>query len=310
MKAAKDHPELAAAIGRAINTGGQAATGTLAATGNPKEAAEAGAAGGVVGAIAEPVANAVSKGVKSLVTNIPKETEAKLVDAIDSIATNNGLEETGASTAREAVSDLANQYQKRAQDVYQQLDEEAPGFQELKDKIAQYEKAYKIQLNTDPSKAEEIAGDLNEAKARMFGTPANSETGEKAVPGLINEDQQALWDKADADYSRFKALQRVQGKVNVASMDAGGNTGELQGGWNDKGVRQLGTGFRSLSNATRKGAPGDVLAKAFGPDADTLRDIVAEGVKTSNRKLATSALLGVLGVTAGAEHSKLGYLAA
>jgi hypothetical protein len=271
LKTIQDHPVLAHVAGKALTSAGEAGTGTFVDTGSPKKAAEGAAIGAVAGPALEGVsavagkagkvasaisgkASEIASGLRNLATDIPKETESKLVSAIGDAAENSGFERGEASTLKDAVSNLADNFKSRAQGVYQQLDEDAPGFQELKDKIANLKSAYKQQLNFDPTKADEIAGTLKSAEANMAD--------------LLDDGQRARWSQADQDWSRYKALQQVQGKANRAASDL--TSDELQD------VGSLHSGVRSLTNATRKGAPIDVLAKAFGDDAASIRQIVQD----------------------------------
>lgn len=223
----------------------------------------------------------VGSGLSDLATNIPKQTESKLVDAIGDAAENAGFERGDSSTLKDAVSDLANNFKSRAQDVYQKLDEEAPGFQELKDKIGQLKSAYKTQLNLDPMKADEIAGTLKQAQSNMAD--------------LLDEGQQARWKQADQDWSRYSALQEVQGVANKAASDLTSNA--LQD------VNKLHSGVTSLSSKMRSGKPIDVLAKAFGDDAGNIRDIVQDAADTKSNTQAAKLFLKWAAGAAGAGYA-------
>ena len=262
VKAAINHAMTATRVGAV--TGAE----TTAKTGDVEKGLEAGAVGAVATPIAEGAgalagkagkliadkAGELASGVKGMFTDIPKEAEGKLVDAIGDASENAGFDRGNSETLKDAVSDLSSNFKDRAQGVYQGLDDEAPGFQELRDKIANMKSAYKAQLNLDPAKADAIAGDLKEAQATM--------------DDLLDGGQKARWSQADQDWSRYKALQQVQGKANRAATDL--TSDELQD------VDSLHSGVRSLSNATRKGNPIDVLAKAFGEDAGNIRSIVQD----------------------------------
>jgi hypothetical protein len=90
---------------------------------------------------ASDVATGAVRSLKAVPKNVPAAVESNLVDTLGDIAEKNGLERPTATTAREATSQLADQYKSRAQSVYQQLDDDAPGFQELRDQIAKHQKA-------------------------------------------------------------------------------------------------------------------------------------------------------------------------
>lgn len=236
------------------------------ATNAGKEAASA--IGNKVSTVGSAVANKVStvaSGTKALLSDIPAKTESNLVDAVGDAAENAGFERGNSDTLKDAVADLAGKFKGRAQGVYKQLDSEAPGFQELRDKIGQLTQAFKTQQNLDPEKASEIKSILDTAQSSM--------------DSLLDEGQKARWKLADQDWTRFKALQRVQGKANAAASDL--TSPELQD------VGKLQSGVRSLTNTTRKGEPLDLLARAFGEDAGKIRQVIQEGANmTSNSQAA------------------------
>jgi hypothetical protein len=288
-KAAMEH------VMNGFRAGTVTGTETAVKTGDLEKGAEAGAIGGVTGGVASAASGAAGKlatGIKGMLTDIPAATESKLVSAIGDAAENAGFERPASdvATLKDAVRDLSDKFKSRAQDVYQKLDDEAPGFQELRDKIAQESKAYKVQLNSDPTKADEIAASLNEHKS--------------AMQDLLNDGQRAQWQQADADWSRFKALQRVQGKANAAATDL--TSDELQD------VNKLQSGAQSLANTTRGGHPIDLLAKAFGDDAGNIRKIVQEGANLASHSQAAKLFLkwavpatGVVGAAAYGGHKAI-----
>jgi hypothetical protein len=270
----------AGAVGDVV--GGAASVAPLL-LGDEATAAKAGdVAGKAVRAVKEtPAAEAVSNtasGLKNLATDIPAETESNLVKAIGDSAENNGFARSDVSTLKDAVSDLSDKFKGRAQSVYQALDSEAPGFQELRDKIGNLQKAYKAQLNLDPDKAADIGSSLSDAKDSM----AN----------LLDEGQTARWKQADQDWSRYKALQQVQGKANAAATDL--TSDELQD------VAKLKSGVQSLGNMKRAGNPIDMLSRAFGDDAGNIRQIVQKSANTASNVQAAQQFLKWAGLVGGA----------
>jgi hypothetical protein len=112
LSVAKAHPELAQAVSRFFSAGGEAGTGTLAATGKPKEAAAAAAGGGALSAVAEPAAaaakaapgaiksafssRAVQEGLANEVHSIINEVASKAgVEAPQSKSIMGAIEEAG-----------------------------------------------------------------------------------------------------------------------------------------------------------------------------------------------------------------------
>ncbi len=270
-------------------------TETLGKTGDVGQAAEAGLAGGVTSGVISGVASAapvvgkvsgkVARGVSALLTDIPAATESGLVDAIGDAAEHSGFERSDAKTLKAAVSDLADNFKSRAQDVYQQLDEDAPGFQELRDKIAQQTKAYRVQLNLDPAKASEIEAQLTESKARLND--------------LLSDEQKSRWQTADKDWSRYRALQQVQGKANAATDLTSDELSD---------VSRLHAGVKSLTNKVQRGVPTDVISKAFGDDAQQIKAAVQKGINstdeahTAKQFLKWAGGLGLLGTGAHVAH--------
>lgn len=187
---------------------------------------------------------------KAVFTDIPKQTESKVINAIGNFAEDSGFERGEADTLKGAVSDLASKFQQRAQSVYKELDEDAPGFQELRDKIGSLKTAYRV----DPAKANEIGAELKTAQENM--------------DNLLDPGQRAQWKIADSDYARYKALQRVQGKASNAATDL--TSDALQD------VGKLQSGMQALGNRMSRGNPIDVLHRAFGDDAGAIREIVQD----------------------------------
>jgi len=73
-------------------------------------------------------------------------------------------------------------------------------------------------------------------------------------------------------------------------------------------VGRLGSGMKSLSNTTQRGAPVDFLERAFGDDADGLKQIIQNGVKDAKTSDAVRGILWkTLGGTAGVGGT--GYVA-
>jgi hypothetical protein len=213
--------------------------------------------------------------VAAAMTDIPADTESKLVDAIGDAAENAGFERGNADTVKDAVADLAGKYKDRAQEAYGELDANAPGFQELREKIGSLTQAYKTQQNLDPTKAQEIKTMLDDATQTM--------------DSLLNDEQKAQWADADADWSRYKAMQRFQGKANNAAKDL--TSDELTD------VDALQSGARSLSNTTRKGNPVDLLNRAFGDDAEKIKSIIQQGSDMKSDAAAAKAFAKAAGLT-------------
>jgi flagellar motility protein MotE (MotC chaperone) len=252
-----------------LNDAAGAAAKATDAVGNAASAVKS-AAAPVVQKVAD-----VASGLKNVLTDIPKETESNLVDAIGDAAENSGFDRSDtAATLKDAVSDLSDKFRGRAQSAYQALDDEAPGFQELRDKIGQLKSAYKVQANMDPSKADEIASTLKDAQSTMSD--------------LLDQGQTARWKQADGDWSRYKALQQVQGKANAAATDLTSDS------LNDVGKLQ--SGVQALSNKMGKGGnPIDIVSKAFGDDAGAIRQIVQDAVNTTSNTAAAKTLLKWVG---------------
>lgn len=226
----------------------------------------AGKATGAVGRAGSAVVNKV----KPLVTDIPKETEEKLVEALGDIAEKSGFERADtADNVVDATKHLMTSFQQRAKAAYDALDKAAPGFQELRETIANQERAVKAQSALDPAKASEIAEELAANRDKMTE--------------LLNDEQRAAWKSADSDYGRFKALQRFFVKAKGAATDL--TSPELTD------VNRLKTGMRSMENATRKGTPTDMLSHAFGQGAETLKGIVQKGSEMLDDKEAAKKLL-------------------
>jgi hypothetical protein len=263
---------------------------------------EKGAALGAAGEAAAPVvkgalgvigkgAESVASKAKALITDVPAETESKLVGALADIADKNGLEmPEDTSTARDAVKSLADGYQGRAQGVYSQLDKDVPGFQDLREEMLDSQKQARALSQIDPVKSKEAAATADDLRDKMTS--------------LLSDDQKTAWQNADADYTRYKALQRVQGKVNRAGEDL--TSDELTN------ASTLQSGFRSLANSTKNSRPIDYIRRAFGDDADDVLQIVQEGANLANERQAAMKLVGWLGAgsvtAAGIEYAghKLG----
>jgi len=231
---------------------------------------------------AESVSNA-AQAVKGVFTNIPKQTESQLVETVGDAAEQAGLTRPEADTFQGSVGELADQFKQRAQNVYQALDDAAPGFQETRDKIAQLTKAYKTQLNLDPEKASEIEASLNQAKENMSD--------------LLDDGQTAQWKAADQDWTRYRSLQQVLGKTAKSAEDL----------TNDAltNVDKLKSGFSSLSNTMKGGNPVDMLYRAFPEHAGDLSAIVQQATKLTDQSQTASKILHWLGygaatATAGA----------
>jgi hypothetical protein len=233
--------------------------GEVAAEGAGKAASAAGRAG-----------SAVIDKVKPLVTDIPKATEGKLVDALGDIAEKSGFERSDtADTVVDATKHLMTSFQQRAKAAYDALDKAAPGFQELRETIANQERAVKAQSAVDPAKAKDIAEELAANKDKMGR--------------LLTDDQQAAWKAADGDYSRFKSLEKFFVKAKNAATNL--TSSDLTD------VNRLKTGMKSMENASRQGTPTNILSRAFGEDAETLKGIVQKGSDMVNDKEAAKKLI-------------------
>ncbi len=227
------------------------------------------AAGAVSKTVGETAATVADK-AKALVTDIPKDVEEKLVDALGDIAEKSGFERSGtADSVVDATKHLMTSFQQRAKSAYDALDKAAPGFQELRQTIANQEQAVRAQSALDPAKASEIAEELAANKDKMAE--------------LLTDEQRAAWKSADSDYGRFKTLQRFFVKAKGAATDL--TSPELTD------VNRLKTGMRSMENATRKGTPTDLLSHAFGEGAETLKSIVQRGSEMTADKEAAQKLL-------------------
>jgi hypothetical protein len=225
-------------------------------------------AGKGISAVAEGTGK-VASGIKGLVSDIPGNVESKLVSTIGDAAESAGLERPQATTLKESVSDLGNKFKARAQTVYEELDSEAPGFQSLRDKIGQLQKSYRVQLNLDPVKSEEIAGQLKTAQQNMD---------ELLTPG-----QKAQWKMADTDYARYKAIQQFGIKTAKSAEDLT-NTAVTS-------VDKLHSAAQGLTNATRGGNPIDMLSRAFGEHAEDIRSIIQKGTDITSHSQAAKQLL-------------------
>jgi hypothetical protein len=256
-----------------------------------EKGAALGAAGEVGSAVTGKVLGKVASKAKALLTDVPGETESKLVDALGNIAEKNGLEmPEGTETARDAVKSLADGYQGRAQSVYSQLDKDIPGFQDLREEMLNSQKQARALSQVDPEKADAARATADELRGKLSD--------------LLNDDQKASWEPADSDYTRYKALQRVQGKVTAAGQDL--TSDELTN------ASRLQSGFRSLANATKNSRPMDYIRRAFGDDTDDVLKVVQEGANLASERQAALKLVGWLGggaaTAAGIEYAghKLG----
>jgi hypothetical protein len=230
----------------------------------------AGRATSAAGRVGRAASDAVVGKVKPLVTDIPKETEGKLVEALGDIAEKSGFERSGtADTIVDATKHLMSSFQQRAKAAYDALDTAAPGFQELRETIANQERAVKAQSALDPSRAQEIAEELAANKDKMSQ--------------LLTDEQKAAWQAADGDYSRFKALERFFVKAKNAATNL--TSPELTD------VNRLKTGMKTLENTTRQGTPTNLLSRAFGEGAETLKGIVQTGSEMLDDKEAAKRLL-------------------
>jgi hypothetical protein len=226
-------------------------------------------AANIASKVTPPVGKVIS-GVKALATDIPAKVESKLLATLSDLADTEGLTAPTATNIKEAIPQLADQFKQRAQGVYQKLDEAAPGFQDLKDKIAQYTQAVKANLHTDPNKADELASSLQSAKT--------------AMSELLDDGQKAEWKAADQDWSRYKALQTVSSKTSKSAEDL--TDPALTS------VDKLGSATQQLTNSVRKGNPIDLLSKAFGPDhAGEIRAAVQEGLDMASHSQAAKQFL-------------------
>jgi hypothetical protein len=232
-------------------------------------------AGKVTSKITAPLSSAVQS-AKSVFTNIPKQTESQLVETVGDAAEHAGLDRPTTNTFQGSVTDLANQFKQRAQSAYQALDDAAPGFQEARDKIAQLTKAYKTQLNLDPSKADEIEGMLNTAKS--------------TISDLLDDGQTAQWKAADQDWTRYKSLNTVLGKTAKSAEDL----------TNDAltNVGKLSSGVQSLQNTMKSGNPIDMLYRAFPEHAGDISNIVQQATKLTSQSQTAKTVLKWLGASA------------
>lgn len=254
-----------------ITSGGE----TLAKTGSPTKALEAGGVGALGGAVLGPIASKVADTVGGAFANVPEETESKIVQAIGDHAESNGLVRPDAETAKDAVSDLADQYKTRAKAAYDTVDDAVGGgFKDLRDLISNQRQAVAVQKTLDPTKASEIAKDLADNERKMQDLLSQHPEAADSVAG------------ADADWTRYKALQRVQGKVNAASGLADDSLAD---------VNKLGSGIKALGNTMKKGAPVDMLQRAFGDDAGTIRQIADDAVGAQAKQTSQRAALKSVG---------------
>jgi hypothetical protein len=253
--------------------------GEVAAEGAGRATSAAGRAG-----------SAVVNKVKPLVTDIPKATEEKLVEALGDIAEKSGFQRSGtADTVIDATKHLMSSFQGRAKAAYDALDKAAPGFQELRETIANQERAVRAQSAVDPSRAKEIAEELAANKDKMSQ--------------ILTDEQKAAWQAADGDYSRFKALERFFVKAKTAATNL--TSPELTD------VNKLKTGMRAMENASRQGTPTNMLSRAFGEGAETLKGIVQKGSEMLDDKEAAKTLLKWIAPSlglAGAGYEALRHL--
>lgn len=192
---------------------------------------------------------------------VAEQAEKKLVDTVGDAAEKLGLERPDVDSFHESVANLASQLKQRAQTAYQQLDEQIPGFQELRDKIQQYQQAYKLQAKLDPEKAESIKKTLDTAKQTMSS--------------MLEKGQQDVWDNADRDWQQYRSLQQVLSKTARSAEDL--TSDELTN------VNKLKSGLQSVQNATRGGNPVDYLKRAFPEHADQINTIVQEASDKLNK---------------------------
>jgi hypothetical protein len=279
----KASPFVRSIIDRGMNmlrTGAVAGTEAFAKTSDPAQSAEAAGISAVAQPIIEGVGALAGKATtygKALASDlsgaIPKDVESKLVSTIGKVAEDAGLEVPEASTLKESVADLGQQFKTRAQGVYKQLDADAPGFQELNDKIKQLETSYKTQLNFDPAKADEIGGMLKNAKTNM--------------DELLTDGQKAMWKAANGDWSRFSALEDVgQGTAKTTSL----TSSKLSD------AKKLYSNVQSLTNATEHSHPIDKISKAFGDRAGEIRSAVQEGMNITSQSQAAKQFLKWAGI--------------
>jgi hypothetical protein len=301
LKMAKSTPELAPAViggdkGRTWQGLKDVVGGGLQAIEIPSafvapEAGEVAAegAGRATSAVGRAGSAVVNK-VKPLVTDIPKETEEKLVSALGDIAEKSGFERSGtADSVVDATKHLMSSFQQRARAAYDALDKAAPGFQELRDTIANQERAVRAQSAVDPARAKDIAEELAANKDKMSQ--------------LLTDEQKATWGAADADYSRFKALERFFVKAKNAATNL--TSPELTD------VNRLKTGMKSMENVSRQGSPTDMLSRAFGEHTQGLKAIVQKGSEMLDDKEAAKTLLKWIAPSlglAGAGYEALRHL--
>jgi hypothetical protein len=194
----------------AIRQGGVTSTEALAKGATPGQAAEAGAAGGLLSASAQSVIPAYSALKGALSTKaIQPVLQNGIRTVMDAVADENGVERPSATSVRDVVKDVADKVYAKSKAIYAQLDEATDGrFQRFED-----------QLRNINRKLQEVSGIDDEKEADLLSRKTDVE----AAQSKAFEDAKAkgvdpqLVDEARANYKKAQALYDLNGHVEMSA---------------------------------------------------------------------------------------------
>lgn len=261
----------------AIRQGGVTAAETGNKTGSATQAAEAGA-GAAAGSAALGVAGDLAgKGLQYIraakdFKALPGALDQALTDTVSKKAVADGLQATTGNTAAEHLADSALQYQTRAKQGYQIVDNAVNGeLQPVQDKLTQIKKA--IKMSIDPEVTDKLRAQ-QEHYQDLF-----KDAIERAKANGVPDAEQII-QKADKDYNTFRA----QSDLSTRLQKAAGPNGPASPAGLHVWSKQLGT--PKIVGGTSR------LAQALGPDgAEAVQKIAAEG-RSKATELAAQASKG------------------
>lgn len=210
----------------------------------------AGQAGGqaLVAAATPAVLKGVGKAVSAVtkLRDVPAAISADTVSTLNNVATKEGLPTSTATTARDAAADLSKSFISRAKSTYKVVDDAVGGdLKPVQEKISSLRTAIRVNQSVNPDLADKYTGQLAEQQETLKGLVEKAKA--NGVP-----DADRLMDTADKDYSRGKAMEKVQKGVATPSGLAKMNGHPHPGGF-----------ANAIDRLERTG----VLQKALGPEA-------------------------------------------
>lgn len=216
----KATPFVRAAIEHGLRAGATTGAETAAKTGDLGTAAKAGAGAAAAGAAGSVAMSGLGAGLKYLQAaktfqELPAALDKGLSETVSQKAVTDGLKATQGATASEHLADSALQYQQRAKQGYQVVDNAVNGeLQPIQDKLDQVKKAIKIQSNLDPDKADALKTTKTQLEKALSDTIAKAKA--NGVP-----DAEQIIQKADGDYTKFRAQSDLSTRLQKAATAGG-----------------------------------------------------------------------------------------